>query len=42
VIRKSAVVTTLLLGVATLAACHGSEHAPDPKDTVAVQSLEGR
>ncbi|WP_237409411.1 hypothetical protein [Streptomyces sp. M2CJ-2] len=28
--------------MATLAACHGSEHAPDSKDTVAVQSLEGR
>ncbi|MEU1690295.1 hypothetical protein OH738_19250 [Streptomyces hirsutus] len=41
-IRKTTVVALLLLGVATLAARHGSEHAPDSKDTVAVQSLEGR
>ncbi|MFE9938162.1 hypothetical protein [Streptomyces hirsutus] len=41
-IRKTTVVALLLLGVATLAARHGSEHAPDSKDTVAVQGLEGR
>lgn len=39
-IRKTTVVALLLLGVATPAVCHGSEHAPpDPKGTVAVQSL---
>ncbi|MEV0691627.1 hypothetical protein [Streptomyces sp. NPDC050388] len=41
-LRKPTVVALLPLGVATLAACHGFEHAPGSKDTVAVQSPAGR